>query len=390
MQNNSTVNPVTSSQSLFLDLVRLIAAQIVLVAHLSEWLYWPFAKNNPPSEGLMFYFGYLVYEPVLMGGFAVALFFVLSGFLISKSIYKLHHTTGFNLGDYILNRVARLLPTLLVAVLITLIVYFLISLFNLFGLPNYTLQDSTVSFPRSSANIKTSTIVVTSLFLNGMIGVPGINWGTMNNNGPLWSLAHEFWFYICAGLFVYGFLNKKKWPIIAAIGFILWQLIFSNFFWVTGFLVWILGAVSALGKCRRGVLPLLIIGSLLSIFFILKMNYGSPLSLFDRGICGISALLILNTGLAIFSDLNITSSVIKTGASYSFTLYAIHWPCIVLFVGLFGPQLSSWSPLFKTINYSLLFLGINLLAYFISRWSEDTPRWRKLISKIKIFSKASQ
>ena len=388
MQKTPDINPLTTSQSLFLDLVRLVAAQVV-VAHLSEWLYHPFAKSDQAPKSFAYYFGYFIYESEKMGAYAVAFFFVLSGFLISKSIYKSHHTNGFNLRDYILNRVARLLPTLLVAVFLSLCVYYIIYTFNLFGLHNYTLSDPSVNFPRSSANTKIGTTVATALFLNGMIGVPGINLGTMNINGPLGTLAQEFWFYICAGLFAWGFFKQNKWAIIAAIGFIIWQSIFGNFLWLVGFLIWILGVISAQVKWRREHIPSLVISSLLSIIIVLKMNHSSPVSLLERLILGVSAFLILNSGLAIFRNLNIGSSIIKNGASYTYTLYAIHWPCIVLFVAFCGPQLSSWSPILKAIIYSCLFIGINFLAYLISRWSEDVPRWRNLIFKFKSSSKQS-
>jgi peptidoglycan/LPS O-acetylase OafA/YrhL len=379
----SLINPLTTGQSLFLDLVRLIAAQVVVVAHLSEWLYWPFTKSDEVSKGLTYYFGYFIFKSELMGAYAVAFFFVLSGFLISKSIFKSHQTTGFNLNDYILSRVARLLPTLLFAIFLSLCFYFIIYTFGLFGLHNYNLPDSSVVFPRSSTDVKVSTTVATSLFLNGMIGIPGINLGTMNINGPLWSLAHEFWFYICAGFWAHGFFKQKKWSYFALIGFMLWQLIFGNFLWITGFALWILGAISAQIKWQQKHILPLVISSLVFFFLMLTMAHGSPMSLLIRVICGLSAFLIINTGLAVFRNSNIDSAHIRKGASYSFTLYAIHWPCIVLFVAFFGPQLSFWSPLLKAIIYSSLFIGINFLAYLISIWTEDVPRWRNLFFKLK-------
>lgn len=363
------INPLSESQSIFLDLVRLLAAQVVLIAHIGQWLWHPFIEKQD------------FITKHLMGWYAVTIFYVLSGYLISKSIFKSKFTTGFTLGEYIKNRVARLWPTLLVAVSITLLVYFIISYFNLFGYNNYFLPELIHKFPSQSAQIKSSSTITTGLFLNDIVGVNGIKMGTMSMNRPLWTLSQEFWFYICAGLLAHGAFNKKSWSIILAISFVLWQMVFSNFIWIIGLLIWSSGAISMQVKGRH---KQIIMGylSILILLFILKKDYGPNLTLWDRFICGISAFLLVNWGLEFFGKLNLKSTIIKKGASYSFTLYAIHWPLIVLFVGAFGPKFNSWSLLVKIISCLLLVIGINVLAYLISKWSEDSNRWRKLISKL--------
>ena len=121
---------------------------------------------------------------------------------------------------------------------------------------------------------------------------------------------------------------------------------------------------------------------LLSLF-ILNKNYSLGLTLADRLLCGVSAFLLVSWGLSAFSEKNISLPIIKKAASYSFTLYAIHWPLIVLFIGFFGPRFNTWSTPQKTLSYLLLFLGINIIAYIISKWSEDTIRWRNLLFRLK-------
>lgn len=388
MQSGEKINTLTSSQSLFLDFIRFIAAQVVVVAHLLEWLYFPFVKPDHKNQEFFVFSDYLISKSEIMGAYAVSIFFVLSGLLISKSIFKSYYTTGFNLSDYILNRIARLLPTLLIAVFLSLLIYYIICYWGLFGFRDYILPDSTVNFPRLSADIKISTTIATAVFLNGMIGVPGINLGTININGPLWSLSHEFWFYICAGLLAHGILNKKRWSIILATGFILWQIVFSNFIWIIGLSIWALGVISAQIRWLNGRTIVAFLLLLLSLF-VVNIDFGSKLELWNKFILGLSAFLLINSGLVIFDKINLNAPIIKKAASYSFTLYAIHWPLIVLFIGFFGPQFNSWSPLLKTLSYLILFSGINAVAYLISKWSEDTIMWRNLLFRFKTVHKKS-
>ena len=382
MQSNDKIQPLTSGQSLFLDFTRFIAAQVVVVAHLLEWLYLPYVNSDHSAPNYYDWSDYFINKSEIMGAYAVSVFFVLSGFLISKSIFKSHYTTGFSLGEYILNRIARLLPTLLIAIAVSLLVYCIISIFDLFGHRSYILPDLSATFPRASADIKISTTVATTLFLNGMIGVPGINLGTINMNGPLWSLSHEFWFYICAGLMAHGFFNKKNWAIILSISFILWQIVFGNFIWVAGLFIWGLGAINPQIKLLNKSFIIGFLMFLLSLF-ILNKNYSLGLTLANKLLCGVSAFLLVSWGLSAFSEKNTRVPIIKKAASYSFTLYAIHWPLIVLFVGFFGPRFNTWSMPQKTLSYLLLFLGINIIAYIISKWSEDTIRWRNLLFRLK-------
>jgi peptidoglycan/LPS O-acetylase OafA/YrhL len=179
---------ITEGQSTVLDWTRAAAAQVVLMAHLAEWFYVPFREKAK-----------MVYISSA-GSLAVAIFFVLSGALITNSISHQIRAQKFRLLHYARSRIARIYPTLLAALGITVICYILIKHLGLHGYPAYDKNDFVGEITRDSAQIKPSTVAATGLFLNGMIGIPGWHVGTVSMNGPLWSLAHEFWFYVIAGL----------------------------------------------------------------------------------------------------------------------------------------------------------------------------------------------
>jgi len=119
-----------------------------------------------------------------LGGWAVACFFVVSGFLITGS----RHRTGA--GDYILHRVARIMPGFVVCLLVTALVFGPISLLIEFG----TLRGY-ASTPTTPAEYVWSNL---ALYINhydigrtlSTVPYPRA-W-----NGSLWTLFYEFACYV--------------------------------------------------------------------------------------------------------------------------------------------------------------------------------------------------
>lgn len=85
-----------------LNLIRLILALAVLVHHS-----WPLtgAADEP------------VFAGETLGGWAVSGFFVISGYLITGSRFS------HGLGDYLVHRIARIMPAFIVC-LLTMVIFF--------------------------------------------------------------------------------------------------------------------------------------------------------------------------------------------------------------------------------------------------------------------------
>ena len=173
---------LTPFQSDYLDFFRGLSAVLVLLSHICQIFWHEYFKidflNNVVNA---------------VSGIAVMVFFVLSGFLISTTIYRnlaKHQFKSFDSKKFIIDRLVRLYPPLLFTLLLMCIIY---SICMLFG------------FEGTRMNIEWANLLGTAFFLQNFydyIEIP-----TMN--GPLWSLSWEFWYYAFALLFI---LATKKSP----------------------------------------------------------------------------------------------------------------------------------------------------------------------------------
>ncbi|WP_158821831.1 acyltransferase [Granulicella sp. S156] len=195
--------PLTRPGSMVLDVIRFGAAIAVAVGHLSNPGFssgWPYSKL------------------LNVATLAVAVFFVLSGFVI-RLITAVRPTTARN---YALDRISRLysivLPALVFSVLAALCLHFF---------PTATVP----AFPFSRAD-------VVPFFAN--LTFTGQIWGhdlLIRDNAVFWSLCYEAPFYVFWGL---GFIPLRSWRWAAYIGFALIvgpQILFMLPLWLLGCLV---------------------------------------------------------------------------------------------------------------------------------------------------------
>ena len=118
----------------------------------------------------------------------VVIFFVLSGFWISRSVLGRIGTARFWRG-YLIDRLSRLLIVLAPALLLGGVLDW-IGAMEL-GLPLYGGASGSHSITGPVIDQLTPQVLFGNLTFLQTIAVP--TWGS---NGPLWSLAYEFWFYI--------------------------------------------------------------------------------------------------------------------------------------------------------------------------------------------------
>ncbi len=172
-----------------LNLIRLLLALAVLVHHS-----WPLsgAQGEPGFAGDS------------LGSWAVAGFFVVSGYLITGS--RMSH----RLGDYLVHRVARIMPAFVVC-LMTIVVFFapigyIVAKGSLSGY--FGTATSPLNFLVSNLTLKINHYDVAGTPLN----VPYVGaW-----NGSLWSLYYEFLCYlVVAVLGSFAVVRKSPWVMTA-------------------------------------------------------------------------------------------------------------------------------------------------------------------------------
>lgn len=168
------------SLSLYLDVVRFLAAFAVLLAHLS---------SRPFTEGLNWR------GTAAFGDLAVTVFFVLSGYVISYVTTQRERRPLL----YVAARVSRLYSVVAVALLLTLAL----------DLAGTHLNEAFYSIQKVLWKPPSIEGYLASLFFVNefqVFGFKGISPGT---NGPYWSLSFEAAYYLIAGLFL--FLRPKFW-----------------------------------------------------------------------------------------------------------------------------------------------------------------------------------
>lgn len=169
--------------SLYLDLLRFLAALLVYVAHAGH-----FAQARLPLLGRH-------------GSHGVIVFFVLSGFVIAFTARRRHASVG----DYMVARLARLWSIALPAILLTM----------LLDLAGQQLSMAAYAPLQPYTPFKwAASAAASALFLNQVWWFD--IW--LGSNGPYWSLSYEFWYYaIFAPLIYFRGAKRLVWTAAAAL-----------------------------------------------------------------------------------------------------------------------------------------------------------------------------
>ena len=175
---------LTAAASDSLDLIRALAACAVMVGHLRALFFVDFRQlshKSWPLQALYFLTGF--------GHQAVIIFFVLSGFLISSTVIRSYVLGKWSWRDYAVNRATRLYVVLIPGLLLGFFWDRLGSwLFAAKGIYAHPLTDLGPAVPLQN--------LTPGNFLGNLFFLQTILCDTFGSNGPLWSLANEFWYYV--------------------------------------------------------------------------------------------------------------------------------------------------------------------------------------------------
>lgn len=362
--------------SMLISLLRGLAALVVAAAHLRALMYPGFgAVTNPPLPFLGLAFG---------AGFAylaVIVFFVLSGWLVGGSfLNKIESDRAFQ--NYVIDRGSRLWVVLVPTFLVVLLV----------GAARGLLDPTHVSF-------STSEPYSVSAFVGNMIGLQTIIVPPFGENFPLWSLANETWYYVLFPLMVLKFRGRTiaaRVLALLAIGVIV-QFVHSAI--LLYFSIWLLGAAFSrvkieLGPILRWALLLLFVGSAILIRMKGKTDV-TPQGYPQYLLFSLIFVLFLSSMQFNRSRTPMLDWLDRTGrffANFSFTLYVLHVPMIVvmghLISSLFGiVQLSPFRMAHYFI-YAGMYLMLVVCAYcFYLPFEANTFRVRQSL-KAQLFRRA--
>lgn len=215
---------MSAMASAYLDALRAAGANLVIAAHV-----------------LALYFG--MRDPYALGNLGVAVFFLLSGFLIMQSMLNWLNKPEPRLPGFIADRVARIMTPYVPALV-------------LIALANLVLIDTNHS--QGGTNTGLLTFLGNLLLLQDHSVFQGLEFAGIdfpwrirayNSAEPFWTVAIEMWIYVSMGLFFFCVLKREK--IDRLLGFALAAIALPVFIWNAAAgggkslsLIWLLGAIA--------------------------------------------------------------------------------------------------------------------------------------------------
>ena len=189
-QNSVSLKKFESTRSNNLNLVKFIAALFVIISHA-----YPLCKGAEYNDIL----SDLSRNSIAFGSLAVAIFFMSSGFFVTKSLLKSKDSK-----KYLHNRFIRIFPPLWFTLLVCILVCGLF--FSTYNLGKYFLSIDFFMYCLNFILIPIHNLP--GVFMNNIY--PGVI------NGPLWTLPIEFVCYLVLLLaYKLNLVNKKSYKYVA-------------------------------------------------------------------------------------------------------------------------------------------------------------------------------
>ena len=360
-----------------LDMLRGLAALGVVVGHTRGFLLVNY--HAAASHSL---FDQLFYFVTGLGHQCVIAFFALSGFLVGGPALRDIINGRWTWGRYLPRRLTRLWTVLIPALLLTWVLDTAGEVLG--GHAGYEGAFYSVSSsgpsPADPADLSLPTFLANMVFLQTIVAP------VFGSNGPLWSLANEFWYYIAFPLVFSGLLGRgvlsQVCKVVLGLALVLVLPIEMMFLGS----IWILGAVAhhavAQQKLRRLLThrawAAIILTAVIAFLILDKLR---PVLLLD-------VLL----GAAFAAMLPILSFLPNLGETYekaaralsnvSYTLYATHFP-VLAFVWFVLLAPTKW-PFGLLAIVLMAGLGATTLVIGTVMWwafERNTDRVRKAIEQ---------
>jgi peptidoglycan/LPS O-acetylase OafA/YrhL len=352
-----------TTASILLDLLRGLAALLVLLGHWRNLLFIDYPQLTAHKLMLL-----VPYALSSAGHQAVVIFFVLSGYLISSSVFRSFAGGQWSWSGYLIHRVVRLWVVLIPGLL-------LCALWDNVGLHFHL---APVLYSGAAGNHIIPDIrpaLKTHIFFGNLFFLQSILVPIFGTDGPLWSLANEFWYYL---LFPLGLVALRR-------QFALSQRIASGalFLGIAWFVrhgilplfpVWLAGTALALLPPPRVGKRIRIVAAILysPLAFIFAKVHGLPGLWLDYvfGIATFFFLWVVLSATDRAAQNSISTKVSRSLARSSYTLYVVHVPFVALMTALLSGG-SRWVPDTQHIFKALAILAVTLLyAHLVASLTE--------------------
>lgn len=363
---------INDNLSNFLNFSRWFSALLVASGHLRHLMFVNF--NAVEHKNVIIKTFYFLTK---FGHEAVIVFFILSGFLVGgKVIEKIIYTHTFSWKHYLINRMSRLYPVFIVALIIGYFLDFVgAKFFDSYGIYDNSHGQQISVINRTFIDDLSFLIFLSNLFMTQTILSP-----TLGSNGALWSLANEFWYYLMGPMLLLIFFTKSIINKIIYLTVIIFLWFFLPINITLYFLIWIVG--SLLVFIKRPVFNNLYIPFflLLASLTFVRLNSFSGYLLYDL-VVALSFLLFAVEYL----DKNVNcryKTIHKNMADFSYSLYVLHFPMMIFLLSLLysythiGIQMQP-----NTYNITLYFVILSFIYFYSFSIAMITEKKTSLIRK---------
>lgn len=333
--------PVQNSAFLYMDAARALLAGAVAFGH--AWVL--IVRDYVPTDDRV------VQALYGLAGFAhpaVIMFFVLSGYWITRSVLG-RSERGWSWSGYMADRLGRLLPVLIPALVLGGMLDWM-ALRVLHSPTHLGLTGSWVLHKSVGADLSFTTLIGNLLFLQGIL-VHGFG-----SNEPLWSLAAEAWFYLWfPALYLSMRSRRPGWALLTLLPLLVAPRLGVYFLtWLAGALVFMLAERMTVWP-RAGRAALAAAGAvLLMVLLWARLDTSAARDL----VLALSfAALLLATIAVRPAVLPGVRRLARLGARSSFSLYVIHFPVIA-----FAAALTVGRERLAPTPQNLLVVGLTLAA----------------------------
>ncbi|HSZ33537.1 MAG TPA: acyltransferase [Puia sp.] len=350
--------PLVKHKYIWLDLFRGLAAVEVFLSHLRALVFKSYGTEPSGIFKKAFYF---------FTGFAhqaVIVFFVLSGFFITDTIYRALDKGKFSPVGYGSDRLVRLWVVLIPGLILTFII----------DAPGLHFFGSSPGYTgiHYMGDVEVSAHVTVANFIGNIFFLQGILVNTFGSNSPLWSLANEFWYYVLFPLVLFIFRKNS----ITVKGILIILIIAVLFFIGKNislyFLIWLMGSVVVWLK-RNFSAPSVPLRNAIIIFGILAL----VISLYKIR-TGTSTETILDFIMAFFMGILVygclfmkempefPAKIISFISGFSYSLYVIHLPLCIFLTAALGQTEQNWGikSFMMYLLILILVLGVSVLFWF--------------------------
>lgn len=375
----------------FIAMARWMAALVVVLAHLRAILFvgWDALPAGAHNIAVATFYALTSFSHE-----AVIVFFVLSGFLVGGVNFDRALRGRFDAGSYGIDRFTRIYVTLLPALVLTVVADQVgMRMLDWTGYYDGTNPLMAERFVPAIQAKQGASIFLGNLFMIQPVYVP-----VLGSNFPLWSLSYEVWFYFWFGLLASAAISKS-WlaKALLLIGTLALGWLFQ---WLALFYlaIWCLGIIAALWP----LWPKGIVGPLVGLCasFALAASGFTDMTVGDLSINLSDIPLSISFAWLLHGMKDSRSQFLdrmepanQRLSDFSYSLYVIHFPLILLVSGALSAMLGLARALPNGLvptdaRSGIVYIGtvaVVVLAAFCFSWlfERRTPivrRWLKQLT----------